>query len=164
MSKSPEKPRKNNKVIRTPAKKAKEGADHKDIAEVIVDHISTLSTLKEYEIRTLVEQADKLGRYLANDSGGKKALKTNQVRKFLDAVKQIKVKRHEVKNFSDIEDEFVMLKPRLAYAAGREKAAAPLKRVLSIAIDKTKCFLDFDKFVQLLESIIAYHKASGGKE
>jgi CRISPR-associated protein Csm2 len=56
-----------------------------------------------------------------------------------------------------------LLKPKLAYAAARQKAAIPLSDVMSVAIDKTKNYKDFNRLVQFIESIIAYHKAEGGK-
>ena len=57
----------------------------------------------------------------------------------------------------------VLLQPKLAYAAARQKAAKPLSDVMSIAIDKVHSKEDFERLVQFLESIIAYHKAEGGK-
>lgn len=65
--------------------------------------------------------------------------------------------------FSKIEVDVVLLKPKLAYAAARQKAAKPLSEVMSAAINKVYTTNDFKRLVQLIESIIAYHKAEGGK-
>jgi len=122
--------------------------------------------LRDYEIRQLVTQAKQLGQYLA-DQG----LKTNQIRKFLDAVNRLKVKlsQDEQEKFTTIKDEVVLLKPKLAYAAARQQTrhkspVQPLADVIAVAIDHVDDTPDFDRLVQLIESIIAYHKAAGGRD
>ncbi|NJM69634.1 MAG: type III-A CRISPR-associated protein Csm2 [Scytonema sp. RU_4_4] len=128
--------------------------------------ITNLKELREYKIQDLVIQAKELGEYLKEID-----LKTNQIRKFLDAVNRLKVTLAQDKdeNFSLIETEVVLLKPKLAYAAARKdderklNPVKPLSDVLSEAIDKVKDTPDFYRLVQLIESIIAYHKAAGGK-
>lgn len=133
--------------------------------------IQTIKNLKDellrnYEIRCLVEQAKELGNYLKEIG-----LKTNQIRKFLDAVNRLKVKlaQDQEEKFSTIETELILLKPKLAYATARKEddrkinPVKPLNDVLSEAIDKVKDTPDFYRLVQLIESLIAYHKAAGGK-
>ncbi|OKH35749.1 type III-A CRISPR-associated protein Csm2 [[Phormidium ambiguum] IAM M-71] len=131
-------------------------------------------SLKDYSIRTMVEQAEAFGLELK-----RQRLETNQVRKFLDALNQIKAKLpqvdEEVSNlkltfeekekikFGKIESDIVLLKPKLAYAAARQDAVKSLNRVIAEAIDKVHSKADFERLVQLMESIIAYHKAAGGK-
>jgi CRISPR-associated protein Csm2 len=134
-----------------------------ETSKVIVDRIKEFTNFSEYGIRDLVKDAEKLG-----DDLKRGRLETNQVRKFLDAVKRIKANLiNEVtegdERFSAIEVEIVLLKPKLAYAAARQKSAEPLQEVLDIAIDRVHTLLDFERLVQFVESIIAYHKAAGGK-
>ncbi|OCR00226.1 type III-A CRISPR-associated protein Csm2 [Oscillatoriales cyanobacterium USR001] len=114
-------------------------------------------SLKDYPIRILVQHAQTFGPELK-----RQRLETNQVRKFLDAINQLKAKLVG-NDFSVIETEVVLLKPKLAYAAARQDAVKALNRVMSEAIDKVHSKADFDRLVQLMESIIAYHKAEGGK-
>jgi CRISPR-associated protein Csm2 len=133
----------------------------------MVQTIRQLSNgLRHYEIRQLVEQAEGLGSYLVQQG-----LKTNQIRKFLDAVNRLKVELAQDKEekFSTIKDEVFLLKPKLAYAAARQQdrrgsPVKPLSDVISAAIDKVEDSPDFYRLVQLIESIIAYHKAAGGKD
>jgi CRISPR-associated protein Csm2 len=135
--------------------------------------------LQTYPIRDMVKHAQEFGPYLKNQR-----LETNQVRKFLDALNRIKVKsarigldshrsdstsdspeiaKQELNAFAALETDIVLLKPKLAYAAARQKAALPLSEVMSSAIDQVRSIKDFQRLVQLIESIIAYHKAEGGK-
>lgn len=122
--------------------------------------------LRNYEIRTLVKEAEDLGSHLKQQG-----LKTNQIRKFLDAVNRLKVELAQDKEqrFSVIKDSVILLKPKLAYAAARQQDSRrfnpvkPLSDVISVAIDKVDDSPDFNRLVQLIESIIAYHKAAGGE-
>ncbi|MBE9214598.1 type III-A CRISPR-associated protein Csm2 [Plectonema cf. radiosum LEGE 06105] len=129
---------------------------------IVEDIIKTIDDLKDglktYPIRELVKQAEQFGPYLKQQK-----LETNQVRKFLDAVNRLKADLGETGDFTKIETEIVLLKPKLAYAAARQRAAKPLGDVMSVAIDKVHSKEDFERLVQLLESIIAYHKAEGGR-
>lgn len=143
----------------------KPSASSGDISQTIVNEIDQLNHLSEYGIRQLVSHASEFGPYLKQQR-----LETNQIRKFLDAINRVKAQLIEANAEdgakllpSDIEDETVLLKPKLAYAAARQKAAIPLSNVMSAAIDKTTTFDDFNRLVQFIESIIAYHKAEGGK-
>lgn len=59
----------------------------------------------------------------------------------------------------------MLLKPKLAYATARKdnektNPVKPLNDVLSEAIDKIKDTPDFYRLENLIESIIAYHKAA----
>ncbi len=129
-----------------------------NIVEEIVNTINDLKGLQAYEIRKLVKHAEEFGPYLKQQR-----LETNQVRKFLDAINRLKADLAETGEFAKIETEVVLLKPKLAYAAARQRAAKPLGEVMSAAIDKVHSREDFERLVQLIESIIAYHKAEGGK-
>jgi len=136
--------------------------DTKQPLDIVNDIKKTIDDLKDglktYPIRQLVKQAEEFGPYLKQQR-----LETNQVRKFLDAVNRLKAELAETGDFSKIETEVVLLKPKLAYAAARQKAAKPLSEVISAAIDKVYSKEDFERLVQFIESIIAYHKAEGGK-
>ena len=108
--------------------------------------------------KTLVEVAEKLGPELAG-----KGLTTSQIRNVFGAVKRMEMEMDEGEFNTH---EFVLLKPKLAYAAARDNkpGARQLKDVLSWAIDevgndKTK----FVRFVNFFEAILAYHKAANGK-
>ena len=108
----------------------------------------------------LVDAAEELGESLK-----KHGLKTSQIRKVYGAVKKIQVS--EVFRQNDL----IMLKPKLAYAAARNKAVTDLKDALTQAIDKVidevgeeKKKFKFKNFVDFFEATLAYHKAAGGLE
>ena len=143
--------------------------NREDISLIMVNKIDKFTLgFQEYDLRELVNHTEQLGKELV-----KRQLKTNQIRKFLDAVKRLKsnLDKTETRDFNVIKDDLVFLQPQLAYAAARQQKnnkdlgpVAPFKQVLEAAIKQVNTTKDFDKFVQLIESIIAYHKAAGGQD
>lgn len=100
----------------------------------------------------LVDAAEKLGESLKN-----RGLKTSQIRKVYSAVKKIQMSEEFRQN------DLIMLKPKLAYAAAREKAVTALKDALTQAIDRVGNDQQrFKNFVDFFEATLAYHKAAGG--
>ena len=110
----------------------------------------------------LVKAAENLGKSLQ-----KRGLKTSQIRKVYGAVKKIQVSEAFRQNDSTMNDlimnDLIMLKPKLAYAAARERAVTDLKEALTQAIDKVNSPERFKNFVDFFEATLAYHKAAGGE-
>ena len=130
-----------------------------DIVKEMEKRIKSFKTgLREYQIKEMVNDTQRLGKILATK------LKTNQVRKFLDAVNRLKAQPEKEKDFEEIKSGVQLLRPQLAYAAARQKGAVDLQLVMEAAINQINEAEDFTRFVQLTESIIAYHKAAGGKD
>lgn len=123
-----------------------------------------------------VEFAKRFGNYLGRDdshegtdrNGRSKTinepkLTTNQLRKFFG-----EVKRQQLTGYN--ETDFVLLKPKLAYAVGRAKDAnAKINDfyfVIANAIDLVKSDNQeesekrFKNFIKIFEAIVAYHKAA----
>lgn len=128
----------------------------------------------------IVKWTESFGQFLCkknpNDTNPKNALTTGQLRKFFGEVKRIDadVIKHRT--------EIPMLKPLLAYAVGRDKKKVGREMVnktrieefgeeLSKAVDAIRWSenddvlkSDYKNFVQIFESIVAYHKYYGGQE
>ncbi|PWJ57827.1 CRISPR type III-A-associated protein Csm2 [Dyadobacter jejuensis] len=121
---------------------------------VLTDGIKDLTLVKEW------------GTYLATNDI-KNQVSTSQIRKIFGSIKQIQA------GFEKSKGEIILLEPKLAYAVGRDydkksntnktkikefyELLSPLIR--EINEDKTR----FQNFVNVLESIVAYHKAAGGQ-
>jgi CRISPR type III-A-associated protein Csm2 len=116
-----------------------------------------------------VQFAERFGRYLAEKEEDADPLTTSQLRKFFGEVKRQQMMGYE-------ETEFVMLKPKLAYAVGRAKQNGKRGRHLKIedfylvmanAIDNVEKSADkpkaFRNFITAFEAIVAYHKAAEKK-
>lgn len=96
-------------------------------------------------------------------------IKTNQVRNVFSSVMALRVKLKNEKEFTeDIKRDLILLKPKMAYAAGRQKVVKPFYELLAKAIDSTATSEDpakgLNNFISLVESIVAYHKFYGGRD
>ena len=70
------------------------------------------------------------------------------------------------KNFEKSKSSFYLLKPKVAYAAGREPGNRGLKLFKQIFDESYKYVNDdktYNNFCNLMEAILAYHRANGGK-
>ncbi|MBL8188520.1 MAG: type III-A CRISPR-associated protein Csm2 [Acidobacteria bacterium] len=110
--------------------------------------------------KLLVETAEVFGRHLNKKERKREDnLSTNQIRNVFG-----EVKRMEMGKFDP--DKFVLLKPKLAYAAARANidTARQFAEVMTWAVTEVDDDADkFARFVDFFEAILAYHKAAGGK-
>ncbi len=131
-----------------------------------VQVIKAKKKLAELKGEELVSFAEAIGRQLSPKGVG---LKTNQIRKFLDAVNNIR-NRGIGNNNIDYRTEAMMLKPKLAYASGRAEdskrpnAVKPMFDVISPCIDKVFDRDDFNQLAIFIEAIVAYHKYNNGQD
>jgi CRISPR-associated protein Csm2 len=136
------------------------------IVDEIVSNISKLSNLSDLPVDDLVKYADKFGKHLASPEVN---LKATQIRRFFDAVKKVEFEANK-EAFKDGKNEFnrddvLLLKPKLAYAAGRQrKEVKPLMLLLGPCIDRVNSREDFKTFVRFIEGMVAYHKFYNGKD
>lgn len=125
------------------------------------------SEIQEKVTSCTVDFAERFGTYLATKDEYAEPLTTSQLRKFFG-----EVKRQQMIGYS--ETEFLMLKPKLAYAVGRAKQGKkkPVKiedfyQVMANAIDVVVSSMDkpkaFKNFIAAFEAIVAYHKAKENK-
>lgn len=126
------------------------------------------------DAQKLVEWADRIGDQLKKDK-----LKTSQIRRVFTEVRSIEAEAkaraepgtadQSKRNVDIAVRRLVLLKPKLAYQAGRHKGALiGLKDILEPAIDVVQKAPDREKavgnFVRFFEAILAYHKFHGGED
>jgi len=111
----------------------------------------------------IIEIADKEGKNF-------KQIKTNQIRNFFAAVLSIKNKVQSMDkfDFEKIKTDILLLKPKIAYAAGRKKEVEPFKNfideLVAALIESTDKEKATQNFFNIIESVVAYHKFYGGKD
>lgn len=126
--------------------------------------------IKDSEITKItsatVDFAARFGQHLGTDDRLEREilrekLTTSQLRKFFG-----EIKRQQMQGYN--ETDFVLLKPKLAYAVGRAKGTDPKIKdfylVLSNAIDKVSTEEHFKNFIKIFEAIVAYHKVAEEKK
>lgn len=127
----------------------------------VVSKTDLADILDGKDAQKLVKTAQKLAsEYLV---GGQNPVSTSQIRNIYGSVKIL-----EGKGLCDeVIFKLVLLKPKLAYTAGRHDKVPGMKvleSVLSDAIDLVyESHGRFINFCRFFEAILAYHKASGGK-
>lgn len=112
--------------------------------------------------------ADELGKDLAGKGRQSvKELKRAQIRNIFAEAR--KIESEWGMSETDAMRHLNMLKPKLAYQAKRHGEVEPLRQVLVVAIDEVgKAATDkerekkFQRFMDLFESILAYHRFYGG--
>lgn len=120
--------------------------------------------LKEWKAKDLVCRSKKIGKELMD-----RGISTSQIRNFLDEVNRIAAETRGQKADDFDSSRVVLLKPQLAYAAGRQRgdereALTDLAYLFSAAIDKVEDGKDFKKLADFTRAIVAYHRFHGGKE
>ncbi len=126
--------------------------------------------IQEAVVDETVEWSKSFGKYLQSDDNGTSPLTTSQIRKFFGELKRIQ--GDPIKNNHDIP----LLKAKLAYAVGRDKIE---RQRIMVNKSKIKEFYeelesgincirpnnikDLSRFINVVESIVAYHKYFGGK-
>jgi len=115
---------------------------------------------------TTVREADALGNALAREH----RLSTNQIRNIFGTVRRIEMSWPEAETEESeaakrAKRELLLLKPKMAYQARRERGRGvrALTEVLADAIDLVEGKRQrFQYFVDFFEATLAYHKAHGG--
>ncbi len=130
-----------------------------------------MSTLDLKKTDELIRDAETFAKKVTIDErNDKNRIRTNQIRNFYSGVIAIKqeFEKNGKKWNESIETKVQLLKPALAYAAGRQKAVKPFKEFIEHKIDgllrSTNKEKALENFFVLIESFIAYHKFYGGKD
>ena len=105
------------------------------------------------DAKELNEYADALADWYVKGKDNEK-LTTSQIRNVLDEIQKMK----------DYDEyRLQMLRPKLAYAAGRHKGKVKEFRNLMEVLIKNTNKANFSNFKNFVEAIVAYHKFHGGK-
>jgi CRISPR-associated protein Csm2 len=140
----------NDRRRSSPGQRAIPGAD--DFQAIIV----------EGDPQPLVEWAEIVGQELADIR-----LTTSQIRNVFGGVRQIEMNWDQ--NPQEAYRQAILLKPKMAYFAKRERGMDHLERALAPALDLVAQVKSpqerkdrFVRFVEFFEAVLAYHKKHGG--
>ena len=107
--------------------------------------------------------AERFGGFLARNR-----MTTSQIRNIYGEVMRI-----SAREFQDVYKDFLLLKPKIAYAAQRSgtRGIEEFKKVMDLAHEAVTEATDmagkeaaFRNFKDFFEAVLAYHKAAGGRE
>ena len=106
---------------------------------------------------TLVDYAEKVGRYMA-----RRGFTNSKIRSIYGEIKRI-----QMSEFEKEKSAFILLKPKVAYALGRDANNEGLKlfkEIFDLSSADVTNQKSFQNFCNFIEAILAYHKAYGGKD
>lgn len=115
------------------------------------------SWVKNEATDTMVKYSEVMGKFMA-----KNGLTNSKIRSIYGEIKRIQMGEFEKEKSS-----FYLLKPKVAYALGRDERNEGLK-LFKLIFDS--CSVDvtdqktYHNFCNFIEAILAYHKAYGGKD
>ncbi len=104
--------------------------------------------------------AERFGGFLARNR-----MTTSQIRNIYGEVMRI-----SAREFQEVYKDFLLLKPKIAYAAQRSgtRGIEEFKKVMDQAheavTDAAEQKIAFRNFKDFFEAVLAYHKAAGGRE
>ncbi len=124
--------------------------------KILVEGIKDLTAIEKFGRDLAVSsQTERNGKRLE-----KRPMTTSQIRRFFGAIKRIQA------DFDNLKGEIILLEPKLAYAVGRDTSNTKIREFyteVSILIkDINENEEKFRNFVNVIEAIVAYHKAQGG--
>ena len=132
-----------------------------------MDNLEKLDDMVSIGPADIIKIAEDQGRLFKN-----MRIKTNQIRNFYSEINSMKLiykdrGLEDEQRLNELELKLIMLKPKLAYAAGRQRGVRKVYDFMSAAIDGVKNAPQDDKlkafqnFFNLVESVVAYHKFFG---
>lgn len=130
--------------------------------------------IKQLNLETIKPQElEGLAKSTASTIAQKDRLKTHQLRNVFSAIEKMRTLHKRIvkakdegdakKMKADLEMQLIMLKPKIAYAAGRQKSVRynffPLVEGAVDAVDRANhSEKAYNRFFALMESVVAYHK------
>lgn len=126
------------------------------VEDKLEDEVSGISEpILNGDSEIIVNEAIAIGKYLSNN------LSTSQIRNIFSDTKQLTLKEFN-------KDELNLLRPKLAYAAGRHGGGVrDLQSILDPLIERVVNSNDplaSKRFHDFFEAILAYHRYYGGKD
>ena len=133
----------------------------------ILAEIRSKKNLAEISVEDIAKE-NGIADSLANERNFRRDLKTTQLRKFFDTVVNNQ-ERLKTSGWKSIESDFFMIRANLAYARGRGLIPQDFFDLVSLCIERIapagsseKQIKDnYDRFVELLQALVAYTKYYG---
>lgn len=141
------------------------GAQDRSEIDAIVNEIKGANNLSDIDIEEITKEDGIAERFVKALKGVKyeKPLKTTQLRKFFDTI--VKIKEKSTSNgWEPVRSDFYMLRPNLAYAKGRDTISKGFYDFCTACLGKIEAddedmtLKNYDRFVKLMESVVAYSK------
>ncbi|MGL4670585.1 MAG: type III-A CRISPR-associated protein Csm2 [Methanobacteriaceae archaeon] len=137
-------------------KKNRSSGNEKEGVKKVIRKIRDVNMLSDISPKDFADK-DGYADLVAKDLKG---LKSNQLRKFFGAVRNIELKS----TWAERQSDFYLFKPKLAVAVGRGLIPEEFYQFMMVCMEKVdvdddeKSEENFKTFVDFLEAVVAYHK------
>ena len=129
--------------------------DKKDAATLFAEKTFEDFWIKNEATKNMVDYAEYMGKFMA-----KNGLTNSKIRSIYGEIKRIQMGTYEKEKSA-----FLLLKPKVAYAVGRDERNEGLK-LFKLIFDCSSKYVDdqnsFNNFCNFIEAIMAYHQAYRG--
>ncbi len=123
-----------------------------------METLDRYSTIQEIDFKDL----DIIANDAAKSFVQKDKIKTNQVRNVFGEIVKMRTEYGQSKKYEVIRRSMILLKPKLAYAAARQKSMENFKDTFNKLIELVESAEDkneaVERFFDFTEAIVAYHK------
>jgi CRISPR-associated protein Csm2 len=119
-------------------------------------NIPSLDTIAAQDLNKLAEKYAEI--FVRQDR-----LKTHQLRNVFSSIEKMRSTYKSKKSYDAVEKDLILLKPKIAYAAGRQKSVRynfyPFVKSAIDSVDNAKDKeVALSNFFALMESVVGYHK------
>ena len=174
MDKKPQKWNNGKPYVDNKQPQREQNKDQRDTPKNVFNKISFVDKwITEGADESLVEYANEMGRYMApQNKADRQCLSKSQIRNIYGEIKRI-----QLKGIKKDKASFILLKAKVAYAEGRnktmglslfkmifDKAWEVTCKELNSIEDDNKQKQIYENFCSMLEAILAYQTAYGGKD
>lgn len=136
-----------------------------------MEEIKKVANLDELSVDTIAKENGIAELAAKEFKKAQKELKTTQLRKFFSQAKSIEANLKE-KDWDAVSADFAMLRPILAYAKGRKLIPDSFYTFMTLCMGKVvaqdgneeQTKKNYTRFIQILESVVAYQKYYDKKE
>lgn len=135
-------------------------SNQKDLISTVIE----CNKMSDLDLDYLIDEAEQfVEKYLINnknDSKNRPLIKTHQIRRFYNVVRNLKntLKKEKNRKLTNGEKaKLLMLRPQLANASAKQNKLKTLTNVITSMIKKVDTIEDFDKFSNFFESLVAFH-------
>lgn len=145
----------------TPYDKGRRGAESRDAKNVLLSQLGE-GQLSACDLKTLLKSGGVIDNFAGSDR-----TTMRQIRKLFGTVKGLQRLSRTAGFSQQIRDELLLLYPRIAYAERRNHVTKEFREVFVTMLNKVvdapqgSEAKEFDRFVDLLEAIVAYKKEEG---
>lgn len=130
-----------------------------------IEHIKRLDSMKDLNTEEFCKEGGLADGPMAEFAQKRKSLNPTQLRRIFNEL--ISIERSQKSGDQFNKTDLVKVRPKLAYAYGRDLIPKEFYDLISSCLERVKTGEDFEQFMEYVRAVMAYHKfraKKGGRE